>query len=364
MVNSDKDIEQEELDFDKRPVWRVLVGGNKLARGFTVEGLTVSYYRRMTKQVDTMMQMGRWFGFRRNYRDLVRLYITPDLYEAFEAVVQDEEYFRAELRRYAKSIEGEPQLTPQQVPPLVAQHLPWLKPTAPSKMYNAVLTERRSPGFPLEPRAYPSDPSAIESNTRVFAPLLAATQEVGDFGSYKAQFGIAPHDQMIQVFSSLAWSETCYFEPDLRWLQGLNSAQVSDWAVIFPQHVRQSEARGLILGHGPLSLFRRKRLRAGYFSTISESRHRSAVKRIAGVDAQGGGPEAERLASPRRGAVLVYPVIEKELIIDGIEEISPREVVMAFHILAPRETVAEDRPLVTFTTVDSAHRNKPIIARR
>lgn len=71
VVNSDK-IEAESLDFDRQPVWRILVGGNKLARGFTVEGLTVSHYRRMTKQADTLMQMGRWFGYRKNYRDLVR----------------------------------------------------------------------------------------------------------------------------------------------------------------------------------------------------------------------------------------------------------------------------------------------------
>ena len=58
-----------------------------------MEGLTVSYYRRRTRQAATMMQMGRWFGFRAGYKDLVRLYIGRneqdrtmylDLYEAFE----------------------------------------------------------------------------------------------------------------------------------------------------------------------------------------------------------------------------------------------------------------------------------------
>ena len=79
VVNSDTDLErqQESLDFDQREIWRILVGGNKLARGFTVEGLTVTYYRRATAQVDTLMQMGRWFGFRPGYQDLVRLYTTP-----------------------------------------------------------------------------------------------------------------------------------------------------------------------------------------------------------------------------------------------------------------------------------------------
>ena len=79
IVNSDQDLQREDVDFDRRPVWRVLVGGAKLSRGFTVEGLTVSYYRRRTSQADTLMQMGRWFGFRKGYRDLVRLYIDRRL---------------------------------------------------------------------------------------------------------------------------------------------------------------------------------------------------------------------------------------------------------------------------------------------
>ena len=74
------------------------------------------------------MQMGRWFGFREGYQDLVRLYTTPDLYEAFEAVCLDEEYFRNEIKAVRYLVEGQPQVVPAQVPPLVASHLPKLRP--------------------------------------------------------------------------------------------------------------------------------------------------------------------------------------------------------------------------------------------
>ena len=160
IVNGDKEMASEEVDFDKREVWRILVGGTKLSRGFTVEGLTISYYRRKTKQADTLMQMGRWFGFRPGYQDLVRLYIgreepdgssTLDLYEAFEAIVRDEEAFRDQLRQYAELVNGHPQITPKEIPPLVSQHLPWLKPAARNKMFNAELVVRRSPGTPGDP---------------------------------------------------------------------------------------------------------------------------------------------------------------------------------------------------------------------
>ena len=57
----------------------VAIGGDKLSRGLTLEGLSVSYYLRASKMYDTLMQMGRWFGYRGGYNDLVRLYTTGDL---------------------------------------------------------------------------------------------------------------------------------------------------------------------------------------------------------------------------------------------------------------------------------------------
>ncbi len=80
VLNSDKEVQdqQKKLDFDADEVWKILVGGTQLSRGFTVEGLTISYFRRRAGQADTLMQAGRWFGFRPGYQDLVRLYIRRD----------------------------------------------------------------------------------------------------------------------------------------------------------------------------------------------------------------------------------------------------------------------------------------------
>jgi hypothetical protein len=62
-----------------RGVSVIAVGGDKLSRGLTLEGLSVSYYLRASKMYDTLMQMGRWFGYRDGYTDLIRLYTTPEL---------------------------------------------------------------------------------------------------------------------------------------------------------------------------------------------------------------------------------------------------------------------------------------------
>ena len=64
-------------DHRKEGLSVIAVGGNKLSRGLTLEGLTVSYYLRSSKMYDTLLQMGRWFGYRPGYEDLCRLYTTP-----------------------------------------------------------------------------------------------------------------------------------------------------------------------------------------------------------------------------------------------------------------------------------------------
>src|SRR5262249_46945508 len=108
IVNGDN--KDDAPNFEKGSVWAILVGGAKLYRGYTIEGLTITYYRRVATAADTLMQMGRWFGFRPGYRDLVRLFIGRDepigtsgrlrldLYEAFHALCQDEEEFRRDIQ--------------------------------------------------------------------------------------------------------------------------------------------------------------------------------------------------------------------------------------------------------------------------
>ena len=61
----------------------IAIGGDKLARGLTLEGLSVSYYLRASKMYDTLMQMGRWFGYRPGYVDLCRLFTSRELNEWF-----------------------------------------------------------------------------------------------------------------------------------------------------------------------------------------------------------------------------------------------------------------------------------------
>ncbi|GAB6059121.1 Z1 domain-containing protein [Desulfonatronum parangueonense] len=75
----------------------IAVGGDKLARGLTLEGLCVSYFLRSSRMYDTLMQMGRWFGYRPGYLDLCRLYTTSDLAEWFGHITDAAEELREEF---------------------------------------------------------------------------------------------------------------------------------------------------------------------------------------------------------------------------------------------------------------------------
>jgi hypothetical protein len=86
----------EEIDYGRyeNGLSVIAVGGSRLARGITLEGLSVSYYLRTTKMYDSLMQMGRWFGYRPGYVDLCRLFTTEQIYEWFNHITMATEEMR------------------------------------------------------------------------------------------------------------------------------------------------------------------------------------------------------------------------------------------------------------------------------
>ena len=87
------------VDYDSYPngCSVIAVGGDKLSRGLTLEGLMISYYARLSKMYDTLLQMGRWFGYRDGYADLCRLYTSSQLREWYRHIAVANEELRREL---------------------------------------------------------------------------------------------------------------------------------------------------------------------------------------------------------------------------------------------------------------------------
>jgi hypothetical protein len=146
----------------------IAVGGDKLARGLTLEGLCVSYFVRSTKMYDTLMQMGRWFGYRPGYLDLCRLYTTSDLVEWFGHITDAAEELRQEFDTMAKI-----HATPETYGMKVQSH-PVLMVTSPIKMRSARTLQVSFSGSVLETVAFHRDPSIVERNLAATERLLEA----------------------------------------------------------------------------------------------------------------------------------------------------------------------------------------------
>lgn len=125
MLNSDTG---EVLDYEREPSLKAIgIGGNKLSRGLTLEGLLVSYYIRRSATYDTLMQMGRWFGFRGGYEDITRIWTTPELAGWFSDLAFVEHRLREDIEVYEN--QG---LTPYEVGMRIWQH-PSMQVTSPLK---------------------------------------------------------------------------------------------------------------------------------------------------------------------------------------------------------------------------------------
>lgn len=107
----------------------IAIGGDKLSRGLTLEGLSVSYYLRASRMYDTLMQMGRWFGYRPGYADLCRLYTTPELIEWYRHITAASEELREDFDSMAR--QG---LTPKQYGLKVKTHPGGLTVTSAGKL--------------------------------------------------------------------------------------------------------------------------------------------------------------------------------------------------------------------------------------
>jgi len=86
----------EEIDYNRHEngLSVIAVGGSRLSRGITLEGLSISYYIRTTRMYDSLMQMGRWFGYRPGYVDLCRLYTINQIFEWFNHITMATEEMR------------------------------------------------------------------------------------------------------------------------------------------------------------------------------------------------------------------------------------------------------------------------------
>jgi hypothetical protein len=337
MVNSAEGADVPDFD-GKAGVWKIIVGGAKLSRGYTIEGLTISYFRRASKMQDTLMQMGRWFGYRPGYTDLVRLYIarsepigktTIDLLGAFKAMCRDEEDFRAQLAMY----EGKGGITPKEVPALVFNSHPRLRPTSRNKMFNARITWA---AFDYrEPTSQSANDSGRKYNAALFEKFISKlqikTSMVKEVGSRPKGFDVkwapASNADVVSVLRKVKWERTGNpIDAEIEFLSR-KLAPVDSWVLVAPQ-VAHGEALPWNAAAQQFECVERTRLESsGRFGVFSSPEHLNFAKWLVG----GSEKKFVSALNPRKrtGIVLFYPTREKDKVGGG-------PPVMGFGIVLPR----------------------------
>ncbi len=160
-------LDYQEHAVDGRTV--IAVGGDKLSRGLTLEGLTVSYFLRTTRMYDTLMQMGRWFGYRPGYLDLCRVFTTSQLVIWYRHIALAE----AELRREFDYMVASG-LTPEKYGLRVRTHPDGMIVTALNKMCYSQKLELSWAGVLVQTTQLPKDETRLQANLKATETLLSS----------------------------------------------------------------------------------------------------------------------------------------------------------------------------------------------
>lgn len=152
----------------------IAVGGNSLSRGLTLEGLAISYFRRNTKMYDTLLQMGRWFGYRPGYEDLCRVWLPQEAIDWYGHISDATDELRAELKRMYRL-----RRTPKDFGLAVRAHPDSLMVTARNKMRTATEITRviSVSGEAFESVELPASPKTLDDNWRAVQAFMASVGE-------------------------------------------------------------------------------------------------------------------------------------------------------------------------------------------
>ncbi|WP_040797532.1 Z1 domain-containing protein [Nocardia higoensis] len=172
-VVMDNSQSADRLDYENGPVVAIAVGGNTLSRGLTLEGLSVSYFVRSVSTYDTLLQMGRWFGYRNGYADLPRIWMTEELEEWFRHLATVETEMRRDIDVYMS--EGK---TPMNFAVRLRTH-PALRVTAAAKMKDAVTAHASYGGLRIQTRYFRRESEWLLRNQAAARELVATAVRQG-----------------------------------------------------------------------------------------------------------------------------------------------------------------------------------------
>lgn len=239
-VNS---VSSDSLDYDayeKSGFNVIAVGGFSLSRGLTLEGLMISYFLRNSMMYDTLMQMGRWFGYRPGYDDLCRVWMPEEAEGWYAHIAESIEELRDELRRMEAA-----NATPKEFGLKVRSHPDTLIVTARNKMGTGerlVVSIGLANQF-METSLLKRDEDSIEAN-RQAARDLAGRLRSGGFAQEMSEsspggklLNKVPVDHVLgflTMFRNHEGSLLTETDPIRRYIEERVGTELSEWDVYFP----------------------------------------------------------------------------------------------------------------------------------
>lgn len=206
----------------------IVVGGNVLSRGLTIEGLTVSFFIRSASAYDTLLQMGRWFGFRPGYEDLPRMWMTKELEDYFRHLAVVEREIRYDIDRYKNR-----EITPLEFGVRIRTH-PQLAVTSKLKMQHAVAAEMSFAGQAPQTLVFRhKDPDWLKSNIDATRRLVAA---IRSRGITDERAGGRPH----RIFRRVPVDDVLAFLADYR----IDSSQVEMPSALLLSYIGAQNDKG------------------------------------------------------------------------------------------------------------------------
>ena len=254
---------------DGRPQTVIVIGGNTLSRGLTLEGLCASYFVRTSKTYDALLQMGRWFGYRAGYEDLCRIWMTDELNAWFRDLALVEAEVRHEIRRYER--EG---ITPERVGVRIRQH-PAMAITSAAKSRHAVSAQMSYSQARAQTVLFPRrDAGLLQHNIAATRRLVRRVSESGigqgEFRYQRAGFRRVPTELVLEFLNDyLIHERSQSLRADLveRYIRGeIEAGALTHWNVVFLQRQvdTRSDQASLDLGlHRPVRLANRSPIAGG-----------------------------------------------------------------------------------------------------
>ncbi len=266
-VNSSSAAEKLDYSLQNYPQGRsvIAIGGLSLSRGLTLEGLTVSYFLRNSIMYDTLMQMGRWFGYRDGYEDLCRIYMTAEAFSWYAHISDATEELREEFRRMKAA-----GMSPKDFGLCVRSHPESLIVTARNKMRTGKIVPRQISleGRLVETSILIKTSEIVNQNLATLDALVLEAKQFGRVG--KSDFGHFWTDvpakfilQFIDRFHNHPASQITEKSPLKEYIARTNTQGEMDWDVVLVS--LQNDTSGtLVQNVGNLDVISQKRTVSDY----------------------------------------------------------------------------------------------------